>query len=95
MDGQSPGVPLVILVGHLENVRLWHQADLRRQQLTRSGHLERGAELARVSRPSLPLHGQNLPAVDRQKIAVLIGYHNGETGVTALAVRRDWSTFDV
>ena len=41
----------------------------------------------------------NLPAADRQKIAVLIGYHigyhNGETGVTALAVRRDWSTFDV
>ena len=61
------------------------------QQLTRSGHLERGAELARVSRPSLPLHGQNLPGVDRQKIAVLVGYHNGETGVTAL----DWSTFDV
>jgi hypothetical protein len=31
---------------------------------------------------------------DRQKIAVLIGYHNHETGVTALAVRRD-SNFDV
>jgi hypothetical protein len=61
------------------------------QQLTRSGHLERGAELARVSRPSLALHGQNLPGADRQKIAVLVGYHNGETGVTAL----DWSTFDV
>jgi hypothetical protein len=48
-----------------------------------------------TTRPRIFPARQNLPGADRQKIAVLIGYHNSETGVTALAVRRERSTFDV
>jgi hypothetical protein len=37
----------------------------------------------------------DLPSTGRQDIAVLIGYHDSEAGVTVLAVCCDWSTFDV
>ena len=47
----------------------------------------------RVSEGYLP-YLDNAPDCGGQEIAVLIGYHQ-ETGVTVLAVRSDWSTFDV